>query len=74
MYHVPLALQCIYMDTVMTEVKMGVGGGERNFRMKEESGDCRVSSMQMTWFCVVSRMKTWGQKCDVLLRCLGEEV
>ena len=25
MYHVPLAVQCIYMDEVMKEVKMGMG-------------------------------------------------
>ena len=25
MYHVPLAVQCIYMDGVMKEVKMGMG-------------------------------------------------
>ena len=38
----------VYMDTVMKEVKMGMGNrGER------ENGDYLASCMQMTWFCVV---------------------
>ena len=42
----------VYMDSVMNEVKiMGMG-------RREESGDCLVSCMQMTWFYVVSWRRT----------------
>ena len=36
----------VYMDTVMKEVKMGMGS------RKGESGDYLVSCIQMIWFCV----------------------
>ena len=40
-----------YMDTVMKEVKMGIG-------RKGKSRDCRASCMQMNLVCVASRRKT----------------
>ena len=39
--------------SVMKEVKCGWGRGERDSRGRGESGNCLVSCMQMTWFCVV---------------------
>ena len=47
---------------VMKNVKMRMG------RMGE-SWDCLGSCMQTTWFCVVSRRKTWGQWWEVWLVC-----
>ena len=41
----------VYMDTVMKEVKIGMG-------RRKESGDYLASWMQMTWFCMVTRMRT----------------
>ena len=41
----------VYMAAVMEVVKMGMG-------RREQSGDCLVSCMQMTWFCVGNRRKT----------------
>ena len=53
-YHVPLALKCIYGRS---------GEGIENEDGEEVSeisrrGDCLASCMQMTWFCVVGRRKT----------------
>ena len=35
----------LYMDAVMKKVKRGWGGGELDFRRREESGDCMASCM-----------------------------
>ena len=43
----------VYMDAVMKEVEMGMG--RMKMRLLEERGDCLVSCMQLTWFCVVSQ-------------------
>ena len=44
----PHCLFNVYMDAMMKEVKMGMG--KRGVRL--------ASCMQMTWFCVVNRMRT----------------
>ena len=41
----------IYIDAVMKEMKMAMG-------RRGEDGDCMVSWMQMTWFCVMSQRRT----------------
>ena len=41
-YHVPLALQCIYMDAVMKEVKIGMG--RRGMRFQEKGREWRLPS------------------------------
>ena len=38
----------------------------------KKSEDCLSSCMEMTWFCVLSRRKSYGQWWDVLLRCVDE--
>ena len=43
MYHVPYALQYIYMDAVMKEVKMGIGRSEVIFM--EDVRECRLPSL-----------------------------
>ena len=50
LYHVLFAFN-VYMDTLMKEVKMGMG-------RREESGDFVTLCVQMTWFYVVKRKKT----------------
>ena len=56
MYHVPLALQCLYESSDDgengdgEEVSETSGGGK--------SGDCLAIHMQMTWFCFASWRKT----------------
>ena len=52
MYHVPLAFKCIYGCSVK-EVKIRIGS-------RGESGDYLASCMQMIWFHVVSRRRTFG--------------
>ena len=57
MYHIPW-LFSVYSGTVMKEVKTEMARRGVRFRRRGESGNCLVSCMQMTWFCVVSRKKT----------------
>ena len=48
----------VYSDTVI------IGMGRRRVRFQEEeeeTGKCLPSVIQITWFCVVSRSKTYGQ-------------
>ena len=44
----------VYMDTVMKELKMGMGRRGVKF---QESGDCLGSCMQMNKFCMVSQRR-----------------
>ena len=46
MYHVPLAVQYIYMDGVMKEVKMEMGRRGVRFLRMVEGRDCLASCMQ----------------------------
>ena len=39
---------------------------------EERGGDYLAPCLQMTWFCVASRKKTYGQWWDVLLRYVEE--
>ena len=40
----------LYMDAVMKEVKMGMGGEKLDFRRRGKSGDCLAFCTQMIWF------------------------
>ena len=53
MYHIPLALQCMYV--YMDAVKLGMGRME--VRFLEEGREWRLPHMQITWFCVGSWRK-----------------
>ena len=57
MHHVPLALQCIYGRSA-EGVENGDGEEGLDFRKREKNGDCLISCMQMTWFCVKIQKKT----------------
>ena len=44
----------VYMDAGMKRVKGEMGRVGIRYMEREESGDCLVSCIQMTWFCVLS--------------------
>ena len=57
-YHVRLALQCIYRCSDGGKN----GDGEEGCEISgEKSGDCLASCLQRTWFCMMNQRKTYGQ-------------
>ena len=54
MYHIPLAVQCIYGFSGGGED----GDGKEGSEILEDVKDCQASCMQMIWFYMVSRRRT----------------
>ena len=65
-YRVPLGFSCIYGSSDE--------GGEDGDRKKGREWKLPALCMQMPFFCMVNRRRTWGSWWDVLLRSVGEKV